>query len=70
MLLAFLRANNGPASTFMVANGLAKEFGWARKRLAAARRRLEGTYIKKVRDRVRFTGAGPSIDGSPRGGQN
>ena len=28
VLLAFLRANNGPASTFMVANGLAERLGW------------------------------------------
>jgi hypothetical protein len=49
VMLAFLRANNGPDSTFMVANGLAREFGWGLKRLAAVRRELEGTEIKMVR---------------------
>ena len=29
-LLAFLRANQGPAATFMCANGLAERFGWHR----------------------------------------
>jgi hypothetical protein len=48
LLLSFLRANNGPASTFMVANGLAEKFGWGRKRFAAVRKRLEGTHIKIV----------------------
>ena len=37
VLLAYLRANNGPDSTFMVANGLAESLGWTRKRLADAR---------------------------------
>ena len=49
VLLAFLRANNGPTRNFIVANALAKEFGWGRKRFADTRRRLEGTYIRKVR---------------------
>jgi hypothetical protein len=49
VLLAFLRANNGPASTFMVANGLAQKLGWGRKRFAAKRRDLEQTHIKMVR---------------------
>jgi hypothetical protein len=48
LLLAFLRANNGPARTFMVANGLAQELGWGRKRFAAKRRDLERTHIKMV----------------------
>jgi hypothetical protein len=48
VLLAFLRANNGPESTFMVANGLAKKLGWGRKRFAAKRRGLERTHIKMV----------------------
>jgi hypothetical protein len=33
-LLTFLRANQGPESTFMVANGLADTFGWGRLRFA------------------------------------
>lgn len=41
LLLAFLRANNGPDRTFMVTSGLAVTFGWTRKRLAAARANLE-----------------------------
>jgi hypothetical protein len=40
VLLAFLRANNGPWASFMCANGLAETFGWTRKRLAEARHRL------------------------------
>ena len=50
VLLAFLRANQGPWSTFMVANGLAETFGWTRKRLAAVRRNLiQMGYIAAVR---------------------
>jgi Bifunctional DNA primase/polymerase, N-terminal len=49
VLLAFLRANNGPDSNFMVANGLAKKFGWGLGRLRAARRGLVGTNIKMVK---------------------
>ena len=49
VLLAFLRANNGPDSSFMVANGLAKKFGWGPRRMRAARRGLEGTNIKMVK---------------------
>jgi hypothetical protein len=48
VLLAFLRANNGPNSNFMVANGLAKTLGWGRKRFATKRRGLERTHIKMV----------------------
>src|SRR5262249_45353412 len=40
VLLAFLRANNGPWANFMCANGLAETFGWRRLRMAQARRRL------------------------------
>jgi hypothetical protein len=40
VLLAFLRANNGPWASFMCANGLVETFGWTRKRLAEARHRL------------------------------
>ena len=49
MLLAFLRANNGPLRTFVVPNALANTFGWSRKRLASARRRLAGRHIVMVR---------------------
>jgi hypothetical protein len=50
LLLAFLRATQGPTTTFMCANGLADKFGWHRKRLANARRQLiELAYIKQVR---------------------
>jgi hypothetical protein len=50
MLLAFLRANNGPDSLFMCANGLSEKFGWDRRKLAAARHRLiEMRYIKPIR---------------------
>jgi hypothetical protein len=49
VLLAFLRANNGPNSKFMVANGLAQKLRWPVKRLRASRRGLEGTYLKMVR---------------------
>jgi hypothetical protein len=49
LLLAFLRANNGPNSTFLAANGLAGKLGWTRKRCASARKRLEQSYITMVR---------------------
>jgi hypothetical protein len=40
-LLAWLRAHQGPDSTFWIANGLAEtHFGWDRERFARARRRL------------------------------
>jgi hypothetical protein len=57
LLLAFLRANNGPASTFIAANGLADVFKWTRKRLAAARRRLEQSHITMVRPASEQRGA-------------
>jgi hypothetical protein len=61
VLLAFLRAHNGPWATFMCANGLAETFGWPRKRLAAARRRLiELGYIQPVR-----TASGSGSSGLP-----
>jgi hypothetical protein len=40
LLLAYLRANNGPWADFMIADGLAKTFGWGRNRLSDARNRL------------------------------
>jgi hypothetical protein len=49
ILLSFLRANNGPHSTFIAANGLAGKLGWTRKRCASARKRLEQSYITMVR---------------------
>src|SRR5262249_50062481 len=69
LLLAFLRANNGPESTFWVANGLAKRFGWGSKRLAATRRRLETTHIRMVRRPS--TASGPALyRWRSKGGQN
>jgi hypothetical protein len=51
LLLAFLRAHQGPDSTFMCANGLAERLGWHRIRLANARRRLiELGYFKAIRN--------------------
>jgi hypothetical protein len=50
VLLAYLRAQQGPSSTFMCANGLAETFGWRRHRFAEARRRLiEMSYIVQIR---------------------
>jgi hypothetical protein len=49
-LLSFLRADNHPDSTFMVANGLAEAFGWTRNRLAAARESIiRQGYIRRLR---------------------
>lgn len=49
-LLSFLRANQGPNATFMVANGLAEIFGWHRRRVAQARSKLiEQGYFRPVR---------------------
>jgi hypothetical protein len=64
LLLAFLRAHNGPWSHFMCANdGLAEKFGWPRKRLALARTRLiELQYIKHVRHAGRGQPALYSMD--------
>jgi hypothetical protein len=53
ILLAFLRAQEGPSAKFWCANGLAEKFGWTRKRLAEARRRLiELDYLVIVRQAV------------------
>jgi hypothetical protein len=50
VLLAFLRAQEGPQATFMIANALAEKFGWPRQRLAAARRCLiELGYVEQIR---------------------
>jgi hypothetical protein len=56
LLLVYLRANNGPRSTFMVANGLAKTLGWTVKRLAGARNRLLAANIERVRAASSFGG--------------
>ena len=56
ILLTFLRANEKPDATFMIANGLAQTLGWRRQRLAEARARLvENGYITVVREA--FTGS-------------
>jgi len=69
VLLAFLRANNGPTRTFIVANALAKQFRWGRKRFADTRRRLEGTYIEMVQRPSEVTG--PALyRWVSKGGQN
>jgi hypothetical protein len=69
VLLAFLRANNGATRTFIVANALAEQLGWGRKRFANTRRRLEGTYIKMVRRPTTFKG--PALyRWVPKGGPN
>jgi Bifunctional DNA primase/polymerase, N-terminal len=48
--LAFLKAHNGPWATFLCANGLTKDLGWDRHRLADARRRLiELGYVIQIR---------------------
>jgi hypothetical protein len=50
ILLAFLRANNGPHREFMIANGLAEEIHLTRKRLSAARAYiLQAGHIERVR---------------------
>ena len=50
LLLAFLRAHQGPDATFLCTNGLAEKFGWRRQRLADARRRLiELSYLMVLR---------------------
>ena len=50
LLLAFLRAHNGPWSEFMCTNTLAEQLKWGRYRLADARRRLlELGYIRCLR---------------------
>ena len=49
VLLAFLRAHNGPWSHFMCTNSLAERFGWTRQRMGSARTRLIALeYIKPV----------------------
>ncbi len=57
LLLSYLRANNGPDSTFWVADGLAGTLRWRRQRLAAARHSLiQRGYIKRLRGGNQYTG--------------
>jgi Bifunctional DNA primase/polymerase, N-terminal/Primase C terminal 1 (PriCT-1) len=68
LLLAFLRAHQGPEATFMCANGLTERFGWRRQRLSEARDRLiELGYLKRVRHAgrghaARFRWSRPSMN--------
>jgi hypothetical protein len=57
LLLSYLRANNGPTRTFMIANGLERDLPLTRKRLAAARQRLTGPYVRLVRRASKQGGA-------------
>ncbi len=57
ILYSYLKSNNSPNSLFMCANGLAHTLGWTRKRLAAARERLELEYIYEVQPASRYSGA-------------
>jgi hypothetical protein len=69
LLLAFLRANNGPESTFMVANGLEDRIHMPRKRLAAARTRLVQSHLDMVRPASKY--GGPALyRWKAKGGQN
>ena len=70
VLLAFLRANNGPTRTFILANALAKKFGWGRKRFADTRRRLEGTYIEMVKRPSKAQGRAALYRWVSKGGPN
>ena len=57
-LLAYLKMHNHPASRFMVADGLAKSFHWAPKRLSAARQRLlDLHHIALSRPATRYHGS-------------
>jgi Bifunctional DNA primase/polymerase, N-terminal/Primase C terminal 1 (PriCT-1) len=59
VLLTFLKASNGPDSTFLVANGLAEILGWRRQRLAAARSDLAQLgYLKLMRGASQY---GPAL---------
>jgi len=50
ILLAYLRAKQGPDSTFMITNGLSGTFGWGRQRLSAARELLiQRGYVRRLR---------------------
>jgi hypothetical protein len=56
ILLGYLKANNGPNSTFIAANGLADSLGWTTKRLARARRSLENSHLEMVRRPTTYHG--------------
>jgi hypothetical protein len=58
ILLSFLRANNGPKSTFEITNeGLQALLRWPEKRVAAARNKLlQLRYIKRVKGASSFSG--------------
>lgn len=50
LLLNLLKAYQGSTATFMIANGLARTFGWKPERLARARRRLlDRGYVKQTK---------------------
>ena len=69
LLKSFLRANNGPKSTFMITNSLAPLLSMTRKRLSAARRRLEQSDLEMVKPATKQTG--PALfRWKPKGGQN
>jgi hypothetical protein len=49
-LISWLQAENGPTSTFWVADGLADKFGWSRRQFANARKQaIETGWIVPVR---------------------
>jgi hypothetical protein len=56
ILLGYLRANNGPESEFMIADGLAETFGWGRKRLSAVRKRAMQSHVRMIKGASNFTG--------------
>jgi len=69
LLKSFLRANNGPKGTFMITNSLAPRLNMTRKRLSAARRRLEQSDLEMVKPATKQTG--PALfRWKPKGGQN
>jgi hypothetical protein len=76
-LLAFLRSHNGPNATFIVTNGLGDQFGWHRRRLAEARRRLiDVGYFSAVRQAGKGHAAlfrwanAAQMRSEPKGGRN
>jgi hypothetical protein len=72
ILLAFLRAHQGPNATFMITNSLAEKFGWSRKRLASARAMLvDMKQIRRCRGAVANTAALYQWDALlPKGGES
>jgi Bifunctional DNA primase/polymerase, N-terminal len=60
ILLLYLRAQNGPDATFLIANALAETLGWWRLRFAKARKLLiELGYVREVRPPS--SGYGPAL---------